>query len=52
MPPVKLGDKGLEKLKFLREENYLEILSPSFAGGISDNARRASSYFCVDPSAI
>ena len=42
-PPVKLGDKGLEKFKFLRKENCLEILSPSSAGGISDAARRASS---------
>jgi len=36
---VKLGEKGLEKLKFLREENSLEVLSPSSAGGISDAAR-------------
>jgi hypothetical protein len=43
MPPVKLGDKGLEKFKFLREENYLGILSPSSAGGITHAARRASS---------
>jgi hypothetical protein len=43
MPSVKLGEEGLEKFKFLREENYLEILSPRFAGGISDTALRASS---------
>jgi hypothetical protein len=40
-----LGDKGLEKLKFLREVNSLEILSPSSAGGITHSARRASSVF-------
>jgi hypothetical protein len=39
LPPVKLGGKGLEKLKFLREVNSLEILSPSSAGGILDAAR-------------
>jgi hypothetical protein len=42
MPPAELGDIGFEYFKYLREENYLIILSSSYAGGISVTARGAS----------
>jgi hypothetical protein len=46
MPPVKLGEKGLEIFFFqkqreaslLKNDSFAEILSPSFTGGISDVA--------------
>jgi hypothetical protein len=46
MPPVKLGEKGLEIFFFQKQEEVgllkvnssTEILSPSFTGGISDVA--------------
>ena len=46
MPPVKLGEKGLEIFFFYKQrdaglfkiDSFAEILSPSFTGGISDVA--------------
>ena len=46
MPPVKLGEKGLEIFFFqkqreaslLKNDSFAEILSPSYTGGISDVA--------------
>jgi hypothetical protein len=46
MPPVKLGEKGLDILFFQQQrdaglfkiDSFAEILSPSFTGGISDVA--------------
>jgi hypothetical protein len=43
MPPVKLGEKGVEILFFQKQrdvglfkiDSFAEILSPSFTGGIS-----------------
>ena len=46
MPPVKLGEKGLEIFYFYKQrdaglfkiDSFAEILSPSYTGGISDVA--------------
>jgi len=46
MPPVKLGEKGLEIFFIQKQEvaglfkidSFAEILSPSFTGGISNAA--------------
>jgi len=46
MPPVKLGERGLEIFFFQKQrvvalfkiDSFAEILSPSFSGGISDVA--------------
>jgi hypothetical protein len=50
MPPVKLGEKGLEIFFIQKQEeaglfkinSFAEILSPSFTGGISNAALKGS----------
>jgi hypothetical protein len=41
--PSEAGGYGFRIIQILKRENYLGILSPSSAGGITHAARRASS---------